>query len=212
MKQYWITSLLLLFLLPASSLLAQQGEVKVNLGYTIGLPLGDFKTNYIPNASPRGFMGDLSYGINNRWAIGLGFGYQDFYHQYDRTVYDLASNKQISAVLTNSIQTVPLIAKVSFTPMQGTVHLIQPYLSAGAGISLLTFHQYLGEFSADDNRTKAKFTAMADAGFIVPFHKRDTNTGFQLGVSYNYTRFGQPDAANLNTVGIHAGLVFQLHN
>lgn len=212
MKKYWKALLLFFCIATANSIFAQEGIVKLHLGYNVALPIGNFKNNYIPDASARGFMGDISYGINNRWSIGLGFGYQDFYKQYNRDVYDLAANKQISAVLTNSIQSVPLLAKTTFTPLQGTAHLIQPYLSGGAGVSLVTYHQYLGEFAADNNKMKANFTAMADAGIIIPFHKYDTNTGFQLGASYYYTKFNQPGAANMNTVGIHAGLVFQLHN
>lgn len=75
MKKYIILSLLLFNLLPTSSLLAQRGIVKLNAGYDLGLPLGNFKSNYVSNISPRGLMGDVSLGINNKWAVGLGLGY-----------------------------------------------------------------------------------------------------------------------------------------
>ncbi|WP_298301783.1 outer membrane beta-barrel protein [Hydrotalea sp.] len=210
MKKYIILSLLLFNLLPTSSLLAQRGIVKLNAGYDLGLPLGNFKSNYVSNISPRGLMGDVSLGINNKWAVGLGFGYQDFYQKYPRTVYDLAPNQQISAVLSNSIQAVPVMGKVTFTPLQGTTKLIQPYAAAGIGISFVTYNQYLGEFSSD-NTSGGKFTAMADAGIQLPFSRYNSNTAAQIGVSYSYTKFGMSDAMNMNMVGIHAGLIFQLH-
>ncbi|MDE3143139.1 MAG: outer membrane beta-barrel protein [Bacteroidota bacterium] len=211
MKKHIIFALLFFSLLPASSLLAQKGIVKLNAGYDVGLPLGNFKSNYVSNISPRGLMGDLSLGINNKWSVGLGFGFQDFYQKYPRTVYDLAPNQQISAVLLNSIQAVPVLAKATFTPFQGTTKLIQPYVAAGAGISFVTYNQYVGEFSSY-NSSGGKLTAMADAGIQLPFNRRNnSNTAAQVGVSYNYTKFGMSDAMNINMIGIHAGIIFQLH-
>ncbi len=203
-----IIGVVLLFLL-SSTLFAQSGATKFSLQYNYGLPLGDLKNNYIANSSPRGFMGDLSFGLNNKWALGLGIGYQDYYQKYDRVVYDLAKNQQVSAVLSNSIQTVPLLFKAYYTPLGGT-GLIQPYVSAGAGISFVTYNQYLGEFSSYSD-SKGRLAALADAGVIVPFKMRNAGVSFLLGASYNYTAFKESNASNLTNLGIHAGFTFALH-
>jgi len=210
MKKYIIPIVILMCLASVNSVMAQRGVVKLNAGYNVGLPLGNFKSNYVSNTSPRGIMGDLSLGLNNKFAVGIGFGFQDFYQKYPRAVYDLAPNQQISAVLSNSIQMVPVLAKFTYTPFLGTTKLIQPYASVGAGISFVTYNQYLGEFSSD-NTSGGKFSAMADAGIDLPFSRYNSNVAAKIGVSYNYTKFGMSDASNINMVGIHAGLIFQLH-
>lgn len=208
MKKYISIFGIVVLVLSGSALFAQAGSTKLSLQYNYGIPLGNFKSDYISNSSPRGFMGDLSFGLNNKWALGVGVGYQDYAQKYDRAVYDLAKNQQVSAVLSNSIQTVPLLFKAYYTPLGGT-GLIQPYVSAGAGISFVTYNQYLGEFSSYSN-SKAKLAAMADAGIMVPFNRRDAGVSFLLGASYNYTDFKESGASNLTNVGIHAGFTFAL--
>lgn len=202
-----ISVVLLLF--SGSALFAQSGTAKFSLQYNYGIPLGDFKNNYIANSSPRGFMGDLSFGLNYKWALGVGVGFQDYSHKYDRSVYNLAENQQVSGVLSNSIQTVPLLFKVYYTPLGGT-GLIQPYISAGAGVNFVTYNQYLGEFSSYNN-SQGRLAAMADAGVIVPFKKWNNSVSFLLGASYNYTDFKESGASNLTNLGIHAGFTFALH-
>jgi hypothetical protein len=210
MKNYIIAIIALFCITSTSTVMAQRGLVKLNAGYNVGLPLGNFNSIYVSNVSPRGFMGDLSLGLNNKYSVGIGFGFQDLYQKYPRAVYDLAPNQQISAVLSNSIQVVPVLAKFTYTPFLGTTKLIQPYASVGAGISFVTYNQYLGEFSSD-NTYGGKFSAMADAGIDLPFSRYNSNVAAKIGVSYDYTKFGMSDAANINMVGIHSGLAFQLH-
>jgi hypothetical protein len=210
MKNYIIAIIALFCITSTSTVMAQRGLVKLNAGYNFGLPLGNFNSIYVSNVSPRGFMGDLSLGLNNKYSVGIGFGFQDLYQKYPRAVYDLAPNQQISAVLSNSIQVVPVLAKFTYTPFLGTTKLIQPYASVGAGISFVTYNQYLGEFSSD-NTYGGKFSAMADAGIDLPFSRYNSNVAAKIGVSYDYTKFGMSDAANINMVGIHSGLAFQLH-
>lgn len=208
MKKY-ISILLVLLVLSVSQLYAQPGTAKLSLQYNYGIPLGDFKNNYVSNSSPRGFTGDLSFALNYKWALGVGFGFQDYYQKYDRAVYDLDKNQQVSAVLSNSVQTIPVLFKACYTPLAGT-GLIQPYVSAGAGVNFITNNQYLGEFSSYNN-SKGRLAAMADAGIIVPFKRREAGISFLLGASYNYTDYKESDASNLSNIGIHAGLTFALH-
>lgn len=210
MKKYSFIALILASLLfSGSSLFAQKGVAKLNLEWNAGLPLGNFKSNYISNGSLRGFTGDVTVGLNNQWALGLGFGTQDFYQKYPMATYDLAPNQQVSAVVTNSIQIMPLLFKAMYTPFQGSTRLIQPYVTAGAGIAFVNYNQYLGEFSSN-NTPKGQLSAMADGGIMIPFNKYNSNTAFQLGASFQYVHFNQPDAMALNTVNIHAGFIFRL--
>jgi hypothetical protein len=186
---------------------AQKGDVKFNLNYNYSLPIGNFKNNIISNGSPRGGTGEIMYSLSNKVAIGGAFGYQDYYQKYPRAVYKTGDNESTSAVLTNSIQTVPVMAKLNFTPLGGKGAPVQPYLSGGAGLSLIGFKQYLGEFGSVDN--SASFVAQAGAGVYIPFGKLSA-AGLKLGANYNYVPYNKNGLGSLNTVDFQAGVFFPL--
>ena len=148
---------------------AQKGEVKMNIEYSYALPTGSFKNDVISNGSPRGVMGDMLYNINNKFSVGLGLGFQDFYQKYPRALYNTGDKEVTSAVLSNSVQIIPVLAKAEFYPLGNKKGMIQPYITAGAGIGITSFTQYLGEFGSADNT--AGFMVQGGAGVAIPFSK-----------------------------------------
>jgi hypothetical protein len=207
-KIKYISTYILLMFVGATAAHAQQKDMlKFDLNYNYAIPLGSFKNDIIGNASPRGVTGALMYGINNKWSAGVQFGYQDFYQKYPRDLYKTGDNEVTSAVLTNSIQQIPLLAKGVFKPLGGTNSFIQPYISAGAGISMIDFKQYLGEFGSSS--TGGSFTAQGGAGIMVPFGKGSAS-GFSIGADYNYVSYKKFDYGNLNNLSLHAGIHFPL--
>lgn len=191
----------------ANTASAQGGKVRINLNYDYSLPLGSFKNDFIKNGSPRGFNADIMYWASPKWAIGGGIGYQDFYQKYPRGMYKLGDGSDISAVVSNSMQLIPIMAKGMYSPLGGTESVVQPYLSAGAGINFINYSQYLGEFGGTE--ASGKFTAQAGAGIKIPIGKTREN-GFLLGANYNYTPYNKNDIKNLNTVNFQAGFQFKL--
>lgn len=187
-----------LFALSAAQ--AQKGLTKLDLGYNVALPMGDFK-NTVSDASYRGFQASVLYGINNKLSVGLGTGFQDFYQKYPRQVYKLSDGSDASAVLTNSVQTIPVLAtvKYSFTPDAA----VQPYAALGVGGNLITYNQLLGEFGGQ--QSKFGFAARPEAGLYIPF-KKDGQSGFSIGASYNIMPFKELGGSNLNNLGLHAGI------
>lgn len=185
----------------------QKGKVQLNLNYNYSLPMGSFKNDIISDGSARGFSGDLMFGINKKFAAGLSSGFQDFYQKYPRDVYTTGDHEVTSAVLSNSIQTVPLLAKGSYMPLGGTKSFIQPYVSLGAGISLVDFRQYLGEFGG--STSSGNFTAQGGAGIMIPFDKKGTS-GFNIGAIYNYVAYKKFGYGNLNSLAFQAGVHFPL--
>ncbi|MEO8117067.1 MAG: outer membrane beta-barrel protein [Bacteroidota bacterium] len=186
---------------------AKEGELKLHLNYNYAIPLGSFKNELISNGSARGFSGDLLYQINPKWAAGISAGYQDFVQKYPRAVYETGSHESTSAVLTNSVEISPLMAKGIFTPMGGNGKTLQPFISAGAGVNMLSFRQYLGEFGGADNQ--ATFIAQAGAGLNLAFGKTK-ESGFSIGADYNYVPYQRNGFGNMNSLGLHAGLYFPL--
>ena len=198
MKNIKIIFSLFAFLLSAFMAKAQKGESYFNISYNAACPTGSFK-NVVSSNSFRGFNASVLYGASDKLSIGLATGFQDFYQKYPRQLYKLSDGSDISAVLTYSIQTIPILAqaKYNFTPDA----TIQPYASIGAGVNVVAYDQLLGEFG--NKQAKIGFAARPEAGITIPFKKG--GAGFTLGASYNIMPFKRDDLKNLNNIGVHAG-------
>ncbi|MBC8034744.1 MAG: hypothetical protein H7Y03_11400, partial [Chitinophagaceae bacterium] len=115
--------------------------------------------------------------------------------------------QQISAVLTNSIRTTPILFKAEYTP--ATKSLIRPYIEAGIGGNVISYSQYLGEFIGA-NDTYFKFALSGGLGVKIPFNKTTARSGVKLGGNFNYMPFDDEITDNLNNIGVHAGVYFPL--
>lgn len=191
-------------LLSFTAVQAQKGVTKATIQYNMGLPTGSFNSN-LSETSLRGFKADVLHGLNDKLSIGFGTGFQDFYQKNPRQVYKLTDGSDVSAVLSHSIQTIPLLAtaRYSFTPGAA----VQPYAGLGVGGNLITYSQLLGEFG--DQQSSFGFAARPEAGIYVPF-KKGGESGFTLGASYNIMPFNKIGFSNLNNIGIQAGVSIPL--
>ncbi|MEJ7683825.1 MAG: hypothetical protein WKG06_39385 [Segetibacter sp.] len=186
-----------------------QDKFKMELSYNISAPTGSFKNDYIGKTSFRGATGEISYAISPKFSLGLQSGYQNYYQKYGRQLYKLEGNQTVSAVLTNSMDIVPVLLRGTYYPLgNSATAIVQPYVSAGAGANLVNYGQYLGEFGGTN--ASASIAAQAGAGVQIPFGKRINQTGIKLGVTYNYANYNKNDISNLNSIGINAGVVFAL--
>lgn len=199
--KYLGCSLAMMFLVVASQ--AQQ-KVQLRIGYNINTPVGDAFKSLVNKTSFRGFNADLSYPLNPRLNVGLGMAYNDYLQKFPRQEYQ-TKDGTISAVLSNSIQTTPVLAKVNYQLTPGGI--IRPYVGAGAGFNVVRYSQYLGQFPS--SKTSFKPAVGADAGINVPFSANNA-AGFNLGVNFNYLPYDNGIAKNLNNWGVHAGVFFPL--
>jgi outer membrane protein W len=183
---------------------AQQGTWKMNLNYSTAFPMGNYK-DFIENYSFRGWQGSIQYGITDKISLGLGAGYQDFYHKAPRAVYQNNEGGHVSAVVSHSIQTIPILiqGKYNFLPQAA----IQPYVGLGIGGNLVMFREFLGEFGTTTNTFR--FAARPEAGVYIPFQKGG-ETGITIGGIFNYMPFNKAGVDNLNNVGVYAGVAFPL--
>ena len=192
------------FIFSVSAVQAQKGKTKLGISYNVGIPTGSFKNN-ISSTSFGGFQADVLHGINDKFSIGFGTGFQDFYQKNPRQMYKLTDGSDVSAVVTHSIQTIPLLAeaKYSFTPGAA----VQPYAALGVGGNLISYTELLGEFGGE--QTKFGFAARPEAGVYIPF-KKTGEAGLTLGASYNVMPFNQDAFSNLNHLGAHIGVSIPL--
>jgi hypothetical protein len=199
-----INSLFFLALIPFNSK-AQERRLQLDLNYAVGIPGGSFKSDAIENTSTRGWTANLLYNITPNISVGVGTGFQDFYQKYPRAVYKLNEGGEVSAVLTNSIQTIPILAQFQYRLLPGKT--VQPYVGVGVGGNMVIYDQYLGEF--DNSKSSFKFAARPEVGLFVPFRKEGP-AGIHLFGAYNYMPYKMDGIENLNNWGAGVGIKFPL--
>jgi hypothetical protein len=183
-----------------------QHRVLMNINYSVGVPTGNFR-EYIGSTSFRGWNASITYRLNEQIGIGATTGFQDFYEKIDRAVYKDADGSDISAVVTNSIQTIPLLATVQYTLLTGQGQTLQPYIGLGVGANLIMHSQFLGQFADDDN--KLKLAARPELGLFIPL-KKDSEAGVNIAGAFNFMPYNHNNLKNLNTWGISLGAKFPL--
>lgn len=206
MKNSKIVLLLMLSLAGIVKVNAQQGLTKVEVNYSAAFPTSSFK-DLISDGSFRGIDLKILHNINDKIAVGLTTGFQDFYQKYPRAVYKLNDGSDVSAVVSNSVQTVPLLATFhyNFGPQQR----LQPFVGAGVGGDIVLYRQYLGEFGSSKN--SFAFQAQPRIGLYFPFREGGT-TGLTLSGYYNIIPFKYNGTTNLNSFGVSLGISFPTRN
>ncbi|TDH22996.1 hypothetical protein EXU57_18205 [Segetibacter sp. 3557_3] len=208
MKTIRIIGLLVVFATAVNFAVAQApGRVTMKLNYNAAMPVGSLKNDYITNTSFRGAFGEIGYWFNPKVSLGLGVGYQSYYQKYGRQVYKLEDNQTVSAVLSNTLEVMPVTINGTYLPLGGSEAAVQPYVSVGAGLNIVNYRQYLGKFS--DGKPNTAFTANAGAGVFIPVNK-SKSTSIQLGASYSMTPYTKNGLTSLNNVGVNAGVIFPL--
>lgn len=194
-----------LFILLSVAANAQKGKLNLSLNYNYSTPLSGFKSDVISNSSARGFNGDLMYSFTNKWSAGLFLGYQDYYQKYPRGVYNAGKGQDVSAVITNSVQSSPVLIKAKFLPFSNS--FIQPYVSVGTGASIINYNQYFGEFGS--NQSSISFMAQGGAGINIPFGKLSA-AGINVGAAYNYVPYKKNGFTDLNSADFQVGVHFPI--
>ena len=201
---YKIFAVLVAGLFVAGAARAQEGRLHLNINYTISTPVGDFK-DFINKTTYRSWAASLLYGINDKVSVGLGTGFQDFYQKYPRDTYKLEGGGDISAVVSNSVQAIPVLAQVqyNFSPQA----IVQPYVGVGVGGNLILYRQFLGEFGS--SKTKFGIAARPEAGVFIPFRKGGP-AGITLRADYNYMPVNYNDLQGMDNWGAGIGVKFPL--
>ena len=201
MKTYKYWTITCLAALVATFSWAQQGDKKLDITYTAGIPLGNLK-NLTDNISWRGLEGSFLYGVSDQVSAGLQIGYQDFYQKYPRQVFH-ESGYDLSAVVSQSIQVMPVLVKGRYRfASEGTV---EPYASLAVGGNIIDYQKYYGQFV--DQKTTFGFAAQPEIGIRSPVGPT-RRSGFHLAAGYNYMPFKYNDADGLSHAVIKVGFSF----
>lgn len=181
-----------------------QNELQLGLDYNVNIPTGSFR-DFVTHPAYKGFTVGLAYPLNDHLSLGLSFGYNDYYQKYPRQVYEDGKGTDISAVVSNSIQQLPLLITANYALLKEG--FIRPYVGAGVGLNFVNFDQYLGEF--DDPHSMTKLALRGEAGILIPLSDY-SSTALKIGGSYNYAPVKSYGVGNLDTWGLQAGIRFPL--
>lgn len=204
MKRNSIYIITCLVLVAGISDLQAQDRLLLKVGYNTGMPVGSFKDHMTKN-SFRGYRGEIAYPVNERLKLGLGVAFNDFYEKLPRQNYH-TSEGTLSAVVTKSIQTTPIMLKGQYELTKKG--WIRPYAGLSAGFNLVSYAQYFGEFNV--KKTGFKPAVGAEAGLNIPFNRETRVSGLNIGGHFNYLPFKYNELSNLNNWGIHAAVYFPL--
>jgi hypothetical protein len=203
MKTAKIIVTILAIIIFKTSSWSQQRSWKLTPSYSVAIPVGNFK-NLVEETSFRGWSADAMYGINDQVSVGISSGFQDFYQRYPRTILH-GEGSDISAVITNSIQVIPIMLKAKYRfSGEGS---IQPFASLAAGGNIIQYQKYYGQFV--NGNTKFGFTAQPELGVHVPLGKMKI-VGINVGAAYNFMPFKYNDADGLNNFSVKAGVSIPL--
>lgn len=188
-----------LLALPCALSAQRGGSFSAELNYNVGIPAGGLK-DAVSKTSGRGGEIAFMYGLTDRMAVGFTAGMQDFYQKYPRTVLR-EGGSDVSAVISNSIQTMPIMAK-------GTMYLspmgnIQPFVSLAAGGNFIQYRKFYGEFV--DSRYSFGFAAQPSAGLHIPFG-RSRRSGFHIAAGFNFMPYKYNEVNGLHHGVVKAGL------
>lgn len=179
-------------------------KLMVTLNYGASLPLGSLH-QYVDKPSFTGWNAQLMYEINPKVAVGLGFGFYDYYQKLPRALYE-DKGTTISAVQSRTLQYVPIQPTILFTP-NGNTGKVRPYVGLGIGGALVNYNKYWGEFA--DKHNKFAFSVKPMAGIRVPFSSKSP-LQLNVGVGYNYSPYSYNEVHNLSTVEANVGLSLHL--
>jgi hypothetical protein len=223
-KQLTIIALVAFGLCSSHTAMAQpqKGDSYVNIFYSYAIPTGDFKNSFINRNSPLGAAVETMRYVNENLALGISFGFQDFYQKESRDLYVLSDGSDISAVRSRSVQTMPILLKANYFPLKMKPAPIRqfgspkpknefqalPYASLGLGPNLVWYQQLLGIFTNAED-FKFAFAAQAGLGVKVPFGSTLQN-GLVLDGNYNLMPFNQFVMNNVNHFNFRLGLQFEI--
>jgi hypothetical protein len=203
MKRFIKSIVLIAMLVTTNNIFGQQFNLALN--YNVATPVSREFRDYISKSSVRGLQVGIMYSLKQQIRVGLQFAYNDFYHKFPRQVYKTDDGADISTVLTNTLQTSPILVKGEYTFGKGG--WIKPYVGLGGGINIINYDQFVGEFEYNRTFLKAAFTG--DLGLLIPL-KKGSQYGFRLSSSYNLSPFNEEDIKRIDTWNLQAGVVLPL--
>jgi len=171
MKNIFVTILLVFTL----SVFAKAQNYLVSFNYAITVPLGN-TSDFINQASGRGFVFEYQKFVNTNWAIGIEVGHTTLYKREQEKVYT-EGTASLSGVQYRYQYSWPILINANYYALR--TGLIRPY--AGLGIGTMASHRKIdmGIFTSD--KTHWQFAVKPEIGTLI---QPNANMAFRVGAKY----------------------------
>ena len=177
-----------------------QQEIQFSVNYNAASPLESSLRDYVNKTSFRGLQESLLLGINNHFRAGIQSSFNNFYQKKERQVYKSTDGSELSAVLSNTLQTVPIFVKGEYSFLNKG--FFKPYVGVGTGINFVSYNQFVGSFEYDKHYVKTAF--IGDIWLLFPFPGK-SYYGFRISTSYDLMPFNEEGIKNLNSWNVQTG-------
>ncbi|MHA7129332.1 outer membrane beta-barrel protein [Algoriphagus namhaensis] len=195
MKKHIIILALLCMTVSYASL-AQQSLFSLN--YAITIPTGN-TSDYIDQASGRGFVLEYQRFINENWAIGGEVGHTTLYKREPDKVYT-EGTASLSGIQYRYQYNWPILLTANYYVVTGAP--VRPY--AGLGIGTVAHDRQIDMGIFSSQQTHWQFAIRPELGLL---YQASDNIGFRLGAKY-FGTFESNSLAGQSNLGINVGVVF----
>ncbi len=183
-----ILAVMLLAFLGLTTGLQAQTKQYYNIGWEIGMPLGDF-SDYISNTSLRGGFFSGNIFLTDAFSIGFKFGYNSYHENTDRQTYQLGGGRAVTAASYNYLVTAPIQIGGYYHFNAGSV---EPYVGLGIGVNYITTETLVQDLDAYDQDWA--FRLNPEIGLRFPIQNTPLALAVKVGYDFNtnsYTVFGK---------------------
>lgn len=170
------------------------------VGYDVGLPSGDFSSNYIGEPGWRGFSLKGNWFFADQFTFGAYVGWNGFYEKNDRETY-YGDGEAITGTRMKYMYTMPVLATVQYVMVEN--EKFNPYFSLGAGPYYIQQEDQIGRFVSSTKEWR--FGLNPEVGVMFPFN---IDVGFFANLGYNVVFYNQRNISNLGYFSLSVGLYF----
>ncbi len=205
MKKLIIIAFIALGILPAT--MAQKGSQYYTVDYSTATLLGQ-SSNFAPGYSWRGMAFSGVAFVHDNIAVGVKFGFNNFYAGKEEQLYDLGDGTRIYASTYNYIKMVPFGVSLYFSPLPD--NMVQPYLGFTIGSCYTLESVYLQDIRTADDQYS--FSIAPEIGLYAQLGQ--SPTALRLSVSYNYVdskyEFGGNTFNNIQALTANIGITCKI--
>ncbi len=182
MKKY-ITGLIVLIMCTSANLQAQKKQY-YNIGWGIGVPIGDF-ADYISSTSLRGGYFSGNVFVTDAVSVGFKFGYNSYHENAPRQTHQMGNGTAITAATYNYSVQAPL--QVGGYYHFNTSGQFEPYIGLGLGINYITEETLIQDFDFYDDQWA--FLLNPEIGIRYQFKNSPVGITARAGYTCNFNSF-----------------------
>ena len=175
-------------------------ETLFSFNWNPATPLGDLSA-YADGTSLRGWSIDGRKFTTDEVSIGGYIGYNGFYEERARALYDI-DNVTINSQTWRYVYALPVLVTAHYYIGEG---MVRPYVGLGVGLYYIEQELQFSSFRISEETWK--FGLAPEVGAFIPFGL-GSNVGALINVKFHQVFYEEQNIGNLNYINYNFGLAF----